>query len=135
MIIIATVAFARTLCRDCGDLIKVGQQITSAVDGFRHGECVTVVQREMQGCSPARVFIARRTLHWVDPVGGEGALTSAPTRGDCLDQIPRAGATASSTSKVQESLEDIEAAIDAVDNVAPQHPTMTFISDAVDVGV
>ena len=49
MNIIATPAFARTPCRDCGDLIKVGQQITSAVDGFRHGDCVTVMQRETQG--------------------------------------------------------------------------------------
>lgn len=49
MNIVATAAFTRTRCRDCGDLIKVGQQITSAVDGFRHGECVRVGQRQTQG--------------------------------------------------------------------------------------
>ncbi len=36
----ATPAFTRTACRDCGTLIEVGQQITSAADGFRHGSCV-----------------------------------------------------------------------------------------------
>lgn len=48
MNIIATAAFARTPCRDCGELIEVGQQITSAVDGFRHRECVTVGQRQTE---------------------------------------------------------------------------------------
>lgn len=49
MNIIATAAFARTRCRDCGELIELGQQITSAIDGFRHGECVTVGQRQTHG--------------------------------------------------------------------------------------
>ncbi len=43
----ATQAFARTRCRDCGTLIAVGQPVTSASDGFRHGSCVLqTVQRE-----------------------------------------------------------------------------------------
>lgn len=41
MTFIATNAFVRTRCRDCGEFIEVGQQITSAPDGFRHGGCPT----------------------------------------------------------------------------------------------
>ncbi len=45
----STQAFARTRCRDCGVLIEVGQQITSAADGFRHGSCaMQVVQRDRE---------------------------------------------------------------------------------------